>query len=46
MVRAIRELPSQSLPSEAITDGLLDGLTCVTDRIGALLSIRADQAAE
>ncbi|MCB1339938.1 MAG: hypothetical protein KDK24_02505 [Pseudooceanicola sp.] len=33
MIRAIRALPSQSLPSEAITDGLLDGLDYVTGRV-------------
>lgn len=46
MIRAIRALPGQSLPSEAIADGLLDGLDYVTDRIAALLSIQAGQAAE
>jgi predicted glycosyltransferase len=38
MVNAIRALPSQPLPSQALTDGLLDGLDYVTDRIKALLS--------
>ncbi|MHA6264541.1 glycosyltransferase family protein [Arenibacterium sp. CAU 1754] len=46
MIAAIRNLPSQSLPSEAISDGLLDGLEYVTGRIAALLGERAEQAAE
>lgn len=46
MIQAIRNLPGQNLPSQAITAGLLDGLEYVTDRIAALLAIRAGQAAE
>ena len=46
MIQAIRNLPGQNLPSQAITAGLLDGLDYVTDRISALLAIRAGQAAE
>ncbi|GHF40071.1 glycosyltransferase family protein [Seohaeicola zhoushanensis] len=46
MIAAIRNLPQQNLPSEAMTDGLLDGLDYVTDRVAALLSLRAGQAAE
>jgi predicted glycosyltransferase len=46
MIAAIRALPSQSLPSEAISDGLLDGLDYVTDRVAALLGERAETAAE
>ena len=45
MIGAIRQLPDQYLPSEAITGGLLDGLDYVTGRVAALLSERA-QAAE
>jgi len=46
MIRAIRGLPEQNLPSEAISGGLLDGLDVVTGRVAALLAGRADQAAE
>ncbi|MDK3074773.1 glycosyltransferase [Sedimentitalea sp. JM2-8] len=46
MIRAIRALPDQPLPSEAISDGLLDGLDYVTRRVSALLSEQARQAAE
>ncbi|MFK7751138.1 MAG: glycosyltransferase family protein [Sedimentitalea sp.] len=46
MIRAIRNLPNQPLPSQAMPDGLLDGLDYVTTRISALLNRRADQAAE
>jgi predicted glycosyltransferase len=38
MIRAIRALPDQKLPSETMSDGLLDGLDYVTDRVAALLS--------
>ncbi len=41
MIRAIRDLPLQPLPSEAIESGLLDGLDYVAHRIEALL--RPDQ---
>ncbi len=37
MIRAIRALPDQQLPSQSGSDGLLDGLDCVTRRIAALL---------
>lgn len=37
MVQAIRNLPEQPLPSQAIQDGLLDGLDYVVDRVDALL---------
>mgnify|MGYP001047856765 CR=1 FL=1 len=46
MITAIRNLPDQPLPSQAITGGLLDGLEYVTRRVKALLAGRADQAAE
>ncbi|WP_209505325.1 MULTISPECIES: glycosyltransferase [unclassified Ruegeria] len=38
MIRAIRNLPHQSVPSQAIQSGLLDGLDYVTDRIDSLLT--------
>ncbi|KUJ78712.1 glycosyltransferase family protein [Ruegeria profundi] len=37
MIQAIRNLPEQPLPSQAIQDGLLDGLDYVVDRVDALL---------
>ena len=37
MIQAIRSLPHQPLPSQAIQDGLLDGLDYVVDRVDALL---------
>lgn len=46
MIRAIRGLPHQSLPSQAIGAGLLDGLDYVTRRVAALLASQAEQAAE
>ena len=46
MIAAIRHLPDQRLPSETISDGLLDGLDYVTERVAALLADRANQAAE
>lgn len=46
MIRAIRALPDQTLPSQAISQGLLDGLDYVTRRIAALLSDQSEQAAE
>jgi predicted glycosyltransferase len=46
MIRAIRGLPDQPLPSQAASVGLLDGLDHVTRRVAALLADRADQAAE
>ncbi|WP_171170974.1 MULTISPECIES: glycosyltransferase family protein [unclassified Ruegeria] len=44
MIRAIRELPHQSLPSQAIQSGLLDGLDYVTDRIESLLTWEQERA--
>ncbi len=44
MIRAIRELPNQPLPSEAIRSGLLDGLNYVTHRIDALLGPEQERA--
>ncbi|MBK0327393.1 hypothetical protein I5535_08805 [Rhodobacteraceae bacterium F11138] len=46
MIRAIRALPTQPLPSQAFDAGLLDGLDYVTRRIAVLLADRAGQAAE
>ncbi|MDK3019010.1 hypothetical protein QO033_15100 [Pseudodonghicola sp. IC7] len=50
MIRAIRDLPGQPLPSQAMRDGrlsgLLDGLDDVTRRVSALLDHPAGQAAE
>lgn len=46
MIRAIRNLPHQNRPSDAMSDGLLDGLDYVTRRVAALLSNSAEQAAE
>jgi len=46
MIRAIRALPDQPLPSQAMHDGLLGGLDYVTRRVSALLSECAGQAAE
>lgn len=46
MIRAIRELPQQPLPSQAICDGLLDGLEYVTRRVSILLGEAGEQAAE
>lgn len=46
MIAAIRELPNQPLPSQAMSPGLLDGLDYVTRRIAALLGSRSTQAAE
>jgi len=44
MIRAIRDLPSQPLPSEAIEGGLLDGLDYVAARIDALLGPEQERA--
>ncbi len=44
MIQAIRSLPQQSLPSQAIKGGLLDGLDYVTHRVDALLSQEMRQA--
>lgn len=46
MITAIRNLPNQPLPSQAISQGLLDGLDYVTRRVAALLARRTNQAAE
>ncbi len=46
MIRAIRELPNQPLPSQAMRAGLLGGLDYVTRRVTALLADRRGQAAE
>ncbi len=46
MITAIRNLPNQPLPSEAISAGLLDGLDYVTRRVATLLAHRSGQAAE
>ena len=46
MIAAIRRLPRQSLPSQALSDGLLRGLDYVTGRISTLLTERAGKAAE
>ncbi|SLN73159.1 glycosyltransferase family protein [Ruegeria meonggei] len=44
MIKAIRNLPTQALPSEAMRDGLLDGLDYVTDRVDALLRREQERA--
>ncbi|WP_171241033.1 glycosyltransferase family protein [Ruegeria sp. HKCCA5491] len=44
MVQAIRALPHQPLPSQAIQDGLLDGLDYVTSRVDALLGGERERA--
>lgn len=46
MIDAIRNLPTQNLPSDAMSDGLLDGLEYVSSRVANLLAGRSDQAAE
>ncbi|MBT3141672.1 hypothetical protein DS909_19635 [Phaeobacter gallaeciensis] len=46
MIRAIRNLSNQPLPSQAMTDGLLDGLDYVTERVDTLLQTNAEQAAQ
>jgi len=46
MIRAIRNLPNQPLPSQAMHDELLGGLDYVTRRVGILLAERRGQAAE
>lgn len=46
MIRAIRDLPNQPLPSQAMHDGLLGGLDYVTRRVSVLLAERRGQAAE
>jgi len=46
MIRAIRNLPQQQLPSQTMPDGLLDGLEYVAHRVSVLLSNPAEQAAE
>ncbi|KUJ80907.1 hypothetical protein AVO45_04555 [Ruegeria marisrubri] len=44
MIRAIRALPHQPLPSQATSTGLLDGLDYVTRRIDALLGDTRERA--
>lgn len=44
MIQAIQNLQQQPLPSQAIQDGLLDGLEYVTDRISALLGEEPERA--
>ena len=44
MIRAIRDLPRQPLPSEAIESGLLDGLDYVAERIDVLLGPDQERA--
>lgn len=44
MVQAIRNLPQQPLPSQAIRGGLLDGLDYVTERIDTLLDRHQERA--
>lgn len=46
MIRAIRELPNQPLPSQAMHKDLLGGLDYVTRRVATLLAERRGQAAE
>ncbi|GHG92328.1 glycosyltransferase family protein [Pseudodonghicola xiamenensis] len=50
MIRAIRDLPNQLLPSQAMANsrlsGLLDGLDYITRRVNALLHQHPGQAAE
>lgn len=46
MIRAIRSLPHQHVPSKAMSDGLLDGLDYVAKRVATLLPTRSEQAAE
>ena len=44
MIDAIRNLPKQPVPSQAIQAGLLDGLKYVTHRIDALLGAEQERA--
>ncbi|MEX0316490.1 MAG: glycosyltransferase family protein [Ruegeria sp.] len=44
MIQAIRALPHQPLPSQAMTSGLLNGLDYVTARISALLGGAQERA--
>ena len=46
MIKAIRNLHNQPLPSEAMQTGVLDGLSYVTERVAALTAKTSDQAAE
>ncbi|MDU9002297.1 glycosyltransferase family protein [Sedimentitalea todarodis] len=46
MIDAIHALPNQPKPSSAPSDGLLDGLDYVTERVAALLTRNAHKAAE
>ncbi|WP_171100620.1 glycosyltransferase family protein [Ruegeria sp. HKCCD7255] len=45
MIRAIRNLPNQPVPSQAIGAGLLEGLEYVSRRVGALLGQEKERAA-
>ncbi|WP_171131672.1 MULTISPECIES: glycosyltransferase family protein [unclassified Ruegeria] len=45
MIRAIRNLPNQPVPSQAIGAGLLEGLDYVSRRVGALLGQEKERAA-
>ena len=46
MIRAIRGLPLQNLPSQSISAGLLDGLDKVIERSQALMAMAPARAAE
>ncbi|MEL7261592.1 MAG: hypothetical protein AAGK69_09450, partial [Pseudomonadota bacterium] len=46
MIAAIRALPTQTRPSEAGADGLLDGLDVVITRARALMGTDVQSAAE
>ena len=46
MIRAIRALPSQKLPSQSISAGLLDGLEKVIERSQALMSMLPTRGSE
>lgn len=46
MIAAIRGLTSRPRPSQAFPPGLLDGLDHVTERVGSLLALRRECAAE
>ncbi len=46
MIKAIRSLPEQNLPSQNMPAGMLDGLDYVTRRVTSLLGARSDCAAE
>ena len=46
MIRAIRQLPQQDLPSRNMPAGMLDGLNYVTHRVADMLRDRSECAAE